>query len=65
MPRPLSIRPAGPADLAAVTALYRHLNPADPVPPAGEAERVWSRLLEHPGLTVLVGATASGELVAS
>lgn len=65
MAEPLRIRPAGPADLAAVTALYRHLNPDDPVPPPGEAERVWSGLLDHPGLTVLVGAAASGELVAS
>lgn len=61
----LAIRPAGPADLPAVTELYRHLNPADPVPPAGEAERVWRQLLNHPGLTVLVGTVPPDELVAS
>jgi len=65
MAEPLRIRPAGPADLPAVTALYRHLNPDDAIPPAGEAEQVWRRLLDHPGLMVLVGAAASGELVAS
>lgn len=61
----LTIRPAGPADLQSIRALYRHLNPDDAVPPAGEAEPAWQRLLEHPGLTVFVGELPSGELVAS
>lgn len=61
----LTIRPAVAADLPAMAALYRHLNPDDPVPPPGEAEAAWERLLRHPGLTVLVGAIPSGELVAS
>ena len=61
----LTIRPAGQADLPAVTALYRHLNADDPVPPAGEAGQVWRRLLDHPGLTVLIGELPSGEPVAS
>jgi len=61
----LRIRPAGPADLPAVTELYRHLDPEDPLPPAGEAGSAWRGVLEHPGLTVLVGEAPSGGLVAS
>lgn len=61
----LTIRPAGPADLPAVLELYRHLQPDDPALPPGEAEATWRRLLDHPGLTVLVGATADGALAAS
>lgn len=61
----LTIRPAGPADLAAMIALYGHLNPDDPMPVAADRPRVWAELLGHPGLAVLVGTLPPGDLVAS
>jgi len=61
----LTIRPAGPADLAALLDLYEHLNGTDRVLSAETSGRVWSEVLGHPGLTVLVGTVPSGELAAS
>lgn len=65
MPPALAIRPAVADDLAAVLGLYRHLQPEDPVLPAGEAQAAWERLLAHPGVTVFVGALPDGTLAAS
>lgn len=46
----LAVRPAVEADRAAVQGPCRHLQPADPVLPAGQAAAAWSRLL-HPLVT--------------
>ena len=61
----LTIRVAGPADLEAIRELYRQLQPDDPELDEAAARKAWARLLDHPGLTVLVGATAHGILAAS
>ena len=61
----LTIRTAGPADLEAVHALYRHLHPDEQVLPDREAEAAWQRLIGHPGLTVYLGLLPDGEAAAS
>lgn len=55
---PPIVRPAGPADLAAVQALLRHLNPEDPVPDPARAAAVWSATLASGLLTVLLAEVA-------
>lgn len=58
------IRPARQADLPGILALYRHLNPDDPIPEAAKAGAVWSSLLGAQLVTVLVAEIADA-LVAS
>jgi GNAT superfamily N-acetyltransferase len=58
------IRPARPADLPGILALYRHLNPDDPVLTPAVAEAAWSALLSS-GLTTLFVADLAGLLVSS
>lgn len=58
------IRPATPEDLPGILALYRQLNPDDPVLDFAVAEPVWSALLSS-GLTTPFVADKSGLLVSS
>lgn len=58
------IRPATPADLPGVLALYRQLNPGDPVLDLDAAEPVWAALLSS-GLTTPFVADMAGRLVSS
>ncbi|MBA4014192.1 MAG: GNAT family N-acetyltransferase [Phenylobacterium sp.] len=58
------IRPARPDDLAGVLALYRQLNPGDPVLDAATAAPVWAALLVS-GLTTPFVVEIEGRLVAS
>ena len=60
----IAIRPAGRADLAAMLALYRHLNPDDPEPDPARAGAAWSALLSSDLATVFV-ADSAGVLVSS
>lgn len=59
-----NIRPAMPADLASVLALYRQLNPSDPVLDIPSAEPSWSALLSC-GLTTVFVAEQGEKLVSS
>lgn len=61
---PIDIRPAEIGDLAGVLALYRQLNPTDPVLDSVDAERAWSALLSSGVITILV-ADMAGMLVSS
>jgi GNAT superfamily N-acetyltransferase len=58
------IRPAKPDDLSGVLALYRQLNPGDPVPAVEAAETAWAALLAS-GLTTPFVADMAGLLAAS
>ncbi|MFC3068115.1 GNAT family N-acetyltransferase [Phenylobacterium soli] len=58
------IRPARPDELAGVLALYRQLNPGDPVLSLAAAEPAWSALLTS-GVTTTFVADLGGLLVAS
>jgi GNAT superfamily N-acetyltransferase len=58
------IRPAEPADLPEVLALYRQLNPRDPVLDLSAAEPQWSALLSC-GLTTVFVAEMNGKLLSS
>ncbi|MCX8996581.1 GNAT family N-acetyltransferase [Rhizobiaceae bacterium BDR2-2] len=51
----LLIRRSTPADLEALIALYRHLNPADPEFDKATAERAYAGMLAQPGLSVFIG----------
>lgn len=50
------IRPAGPADLQGLLALYAQLNPADPPLDAARAEEIFACILAQPGMTIFVAA---------
>ena len=50
-----SIRPAVSGDLPALLALYRHLNSSDPELDARVADDRYDRMLNQPGMTVLIG----------
>ncbi|MEZ2130548.1 MULTISPECIES: N-acetyltransferase family protein [unclassified Sinorhizobium] len=50
-----SIRPAASGDLPALLALYRHLNPDDPELDPQVANDRFDRMLNQPGMTVLIG----------
>lgn len=50
----LLVRPAGAADLAALTALLAELHPDDPALPAEVAARTWRAIEAQPGRAVLV-----------
>ena len=54
-----TVREALAGDLAAVLALYRHLNPKDPELTLGEARSVWDALLESPMTMVAVAEVES------
>ena len=58
------IRPAKSADLPGILALYRQLNPGDPVLDLAAAETVWAALLSS-GLTTPFVADMAGLLVSS
>ena len=58
------IRPASLNELPAVLALYRQLNPDDPVLDLAAAERAWSALLTSGFVTTFV-ADVAGRLVSS
>ena len=49
------IRPAVPGDLPALLALYRHLQPNDPELDPQVADERFTRMLNQPGMTVLLG----------
>lgn len=61
---PTNIRPAQASDLPGVLALYRQLNPSDPVLDLSSAEPTWSALLSC-GLTTVFVAELQGKLVSS
>ena len=58
------VRSAGLADLPGMLALYRHLNPGDPVADRAKAETAWADLIGSALTTVFV-AEAGEELVSS
>ncbi len=60
----MSIREAGPDDLAAVLRLYGQLNPDDPVLSSEAAAATFGRILDSPLLRLLVLEEA-GEVVAT
>jgi GNAT superfamily N-acetyltransferase len=55
----LTIRPAEQRDLAGLLALYRELNPADPVMDSISAEARFEAMLGHPGMQVFIGFAGS------
>jgi len=55
MPDDLVIRPATADDLAALPALYLHLNPDDPAPEPAAAPGILEQLERYAGSAVLVG----------
>lgn len=59
-----TIRHAIASDLAALLALYRHLNPLMPELAPATAARIWRETLAQPGLTVFV-ARAGDTLAAA
>lgn len=61
----LQIRPAEPDDLPGVLALYRQLNPDDPVVDPAAAAPVWSTLLSSGLTTTFVAQAAGGQLIGS
>ncbi|MFA1626897.1 N-acetyltransferase family protein [Rhizobium mongolense] len=61
---PPKIRPAEPSDLPGILALYRQLNPGDPVLDLPSAEPTWLALLSC-GLTTVFVAEMEGKLVSS
>ncbi len=58
-----TVRPAIASDLAALLALYRHLNPEMPELTPETAGRIWRETLAQPGLTVFVAP--AGETLAA
>ena len=58
------VQAAGPLDLPALLALYRHLNPEMPELAPEIASRIWQETLAQPGLTVFV-ASAGDTLAAA
>ena len=54
MTSPMTARRAREGDLHAVLALYRELRPHDPVLTAQEASRLWARVHDVPGSTIMV-----------
>ncbi|MET3752900.1 hypothetical protein ABID08_000239 [Rhizobium binae] len=52
-----AIHPAAAGDLSGLMALYRHLNPADPLLDDMTAEKRFSTVLAQPCMTVLTGFT--------
>lgn len=58
------IRPANSDDLPGVLALYRQLNPGDPILDPSSAEAVWTALLSC-GLTTVFVVDIGGLLVSS
>ena len=64
MSPPSGIRIATHGDLAGVLALYRHLNPRDPLLDADRAAAAWTALLDS-GLTRVIVADVDGMLAAS
>jgi len=52
--RDFIIRPAVRGDLPGLMALYRHLNPTDPVLDEASAEERFSAILAQPGMTVFI-----------
>jgi N-acetylglutamate synthase-like GNAT family acetyltransferase len=58
------IRAARAKDLPALLALYRQLNPDDPVLPEAEAGARFAQILAHPGTTIFV-TCADGVAVSS
>lgn len=59
------VRLAAVGDLPGMLALYRHLNPSDPVPDGAAARAAWDALLASPMVSVLVAEAADGVLVAT
>ncbi|WP_425516279.1 N-acetyltransferase family protein [Rhizobium ruizarguesonis] len=53
------IRPAVRGDLPALLALYRQLNPTDPVLDEASAEGRFSAILAQPGMTVFIGVAGN------
>lgn len=62
MTMPSRIRQAGAADLQAITALYRQLNPDDPDLDPAQAMSIWSELLSRDGVHVLVADIGYGPI---
>lgn len=60
----LEIRTAGPADLPALLALYRHLSSSAPASPGPEAERILQEFERYPGSAIYIGLLGDA-LVAS
>lgn len=58
------IRAARAKDLPALLALYRQLNPDDPVLPEAEAGARFAEILAHPGTTIFI-ACVDGVAVSS
>jgi GNAT superfamily N-acetyltransferase len=58
------IRTAQQSDLHGLLALYRHLNPTDPLLDAEHAEKAWSILLTS-GFNTIIVAEIAGVLAAS
>lgn len=52
----VTLRPAGPGDLAGLLALYAELNPADPPLDEAAAQERFTAMLTQPGMTILVAA---------
>ena len=59
MGQPLVIRPALPADLPQLLALYRHLDPSDETPSLDLAAQRLAELQTYRGSAVLVGLSGS------
>lgn len=60
----LEIRTAGPSDLPALLALYRHLSSAEPASPGPGAERIFEEFERYPGSAIYIGSLGDA-LVAS
>ena len=60
-----TIRTGLPGDLPGMLLLYRHLNPADPVPDVAAARAAWDALLASPLVTVIVAEGVDGTQVAT
>ncbi|KJC52318.1 GNAT family N-acetyltransferase [Bradyrhizobium sp. LTSP857] len=61
----LIIRPALPADLPQVLALYRHLDPSDESPPLDLAAQRLDELQTYRGSVALIGTTGSSVVASS
>ncbi|UWM74096.1 GNAT family N-acetyltransferase [Rhizobium sp. WSM4643] len=57
--RDVIIRPAVRGDLPGLLALYRQLNPTDPVLDEASAEKRFSAILAQPGMTVFIGVAGN------
>lgn len=60
----LPTRAAALGDLPALLALYRQLNPEDPVPEDARSKATFEAMLRHPGLTVFI-VESDGVVVAT